>query len=73
MKNANLIIDSIINCFPSNKRQLAREILECRFLAQLNTKETALYLGVSYNSVVDVLKELKRITKGKSPVDFITA
>ena len=73
MKNAKQAIDTIINCFPSNKRNLARNVIECRFLASQTTQETALYLGVNYETVVDVMKELKRITKGKSPDYFITA
>lgn len=73
MKNANMILNSIINSFPANRRQLARNVIECRYLASQTTQETALYLGVSYDAVVDVLQELKRITKGKKPIDFITA
>ena len=73
MKNANIILSNVIKQLPESKRTLARNVLECRFLAQLNTQETAHYLGVSYNTVVDILKSIKAITKGKTLSDFVTA
>ena len=70
MKNATAILDSIISRINPKNRKIARAILEARFLSQKTARETAEYLGISYNTVVSVLKEIHDVTKGKTPFDF---
>lgn len=70
MKNASVIINNIINVFPKNRRKLAREILECKFLAQMNNMEISKYLNIPYYIIVETLQQIKTITKGKTLSDF---
>ena len=64
------IIPAIISRLPARLRKNAREILETRYLAQNNARETAEILGIPYSVVVETLTEVKRIARGKSPADF---
>lgn len=70
MKNADAIVNRIISRINPKYRKIARAILETRFLSQKNARETAEYLGISYNTVIAVLKEIRDVTKGKTPFDF---
>ena len=70
MKNADAIVNRIISRINPAHRKIARAVLEARFLSQKNARETAEYLGISYNTVIAVLKEIRDITKGKTPCDF---
>ena len=70
MKNAKTILESIVNKLPAQHRKLAREVLEARYLAQRTAHETADYLGISYKTVVSILREVQDITRGKNPMDF---
>ena len=70
MKNAESILTAIISRINPAHRKIARAILETRFLSQKNARETAEYLGIPYKVVVAVLKEIRDVTKGKTPFDF---
>ena len=70
MKNAPAILEKIISALPASHRKLAREILEARYLARKTPIETAEFLGVSYKTVVLILKEIRDVTRGKTPADF---
>lgn len=70
MKNADAIVNRIISRINPKYRKIARAVLEARFLSQKTARETAEYLGISYNTVIAVLKEIRDVTKGKTPFDF---
>lgn len=71
MKNAKLIIENIINTLPVKYRKNAREILETRYLAMHNARETAEITGIPYTIVTETLKAVKLATKGKTLADFV--
>ena len=71
MKNAEIILANVINSLPSGMRKNAMEILKVRYLGQNTAMETAEILGLPYPVVVNVLKAVKRATRGKSPLDFV--
>ena len=73
MKNASDILNNVINAMPVELREIARDVLTVRFLGQNSANETAEILGVNYETVVNVLKTVRKITKGKTPMDFATA
>ena len=73
MKNASDILNNVINAMPVDMREIARDVLTVRFLGQNSANETAEILGVNYETVVNVLKTVRKITKGKNPADFATA
>lgn len=73
MKNASTIIQNVIKSLPEDMQGIARDVLTVRFLAQNTTAETADILGIEYQTVVNVLKTVRKITKGKNPADFATA
>lgn len=73
MKNASDILNNVINAMPVELREIARDVLTVRFLGQNSANETAEILGVNYETVVNVLKTVRKITKGKNPADFATA
>ena len=71
MKNATTILENVILSIPANMRENAMEILKVRYLGQNTAMETAEILGLPYPVVVNVLKAVKRATRGKSPLDFV--
>lgn len=70
MKNASDILSNVIKALPYEMQGIARDVLTVRFLAQNTTAETAEILGIEYKTVVNVLKTIRKITKGKTPMDF---
>ncbi len=73
MKNASAILQNVINSLPEDMQGIARDVLTVRFLGQNSANETAEILGIEYQTVVNVLKTIRKITKGKNPCDFATA
>lgn len=73
MKNASAILQNVIKSLPEDMQGIARDVLTVRFLGQNSANETAEILGVNYETVVNVLKTVRKITKGKNPADFATA
>lgn len=70
MKNASTIIQNVIKSLPEDMQGIARDVLTVRFLGQNSANETAEILGIEYKTVVNVLKTIRKITKGKTPMDF---
>ena len=73
MKNASAILQNVIKSLPEDMQGIARDVLTVRFLGQNSANETAEILGIEYQTVVNVLKTIRKITKGKNPCDFATA
>lgn len=70
MENAETILYNIIKRLPAGMRGNALEIIKVRYLGQNTAMETAEILQLDYVQVVNVLKEVRKITRGKSPLDF---
>lgn len=70
MSHAEEIINGVINLMPARRRPIAREVLECRYLAQMTEEETAEHVRCSVEDVLAVMRLFAEIGKRHKPSDF---